>query len=174
MAHRRRQKVQPSGRPAAKDAAAVAAGPEHALILWLAPLLIAIVTFAVYSPSLTGPFVFDDSTKIVDNPDIKVPGTILQKLIYPYKPNDTLKRNDPSRPIVYLSFALNYLVGKLNPLGYHVVNTAGHCVNVFLLFVFLRRVQRKLFHSSDPVFPLASALVFAVHPLSTSTVSYVF
>ena len=39
------------------------------------------------------------------------------------------------RPLVTLSFAVNYLVGGENPLGYHAVNVALHALNSALVYL---------------------------------------
>lgn len=61
------------------------------------------IAFLIYLPSLNAPFILDDADKIVNNPDIKDLNELPGKLIYPYSENRTWKRNDPSRPFVYLS-----------------------------------------------------------------------
>ena len=61
------------------------------------PLLV-VVTFAVYYPSIHAPFIFDDTSKIEKNPDIKSLKDLPRKLIYPYHEHKW-ERNDPSRPV---------------------------------------------------------------------------
>ena len=39
--------------------------------IWLSLILLALVTFGIYHNSLNAPFVFDDSSNIVENQDIK-------------------------------------------------------------------------------------------------------
>ena len=43
------------------------------------------------------------------------------------------------RPVVNVSFALNYLLGGLNLIGYRVVNIAIHVTAALLLFGIVRR-----------------------------------
>ncbi|MDD5687754.1 MAG: tetratricopeptide repeat protein [Elusimicrobia bacterium] len=149
---------------------------------WFAIGLIVIVTATIYIPSLNAPFIFDDMFKIVKNPDIKILNNITTKLIYPYSDSKIFERNDPSRPLVYLTFTLNYYFGKLDTFGYHLVNLILHIFNAILLF-FLTKIILSLVFPSHlriypfthfPIFPFFVALFFAVHPISTSAVTYIF
>jgi len=82
--------------------------------IWIFLTLLVLITFGVYYPSLNAPFIFDDIPKIANNPDIKSLSNIPEKLLYPYsKQNKTFDRNDPSRPIVYLTYTLNYYFNQL-------------------------------------------------------------
>src|SRR3970282_244863 len=44
------------------------------------------------------------------------------------------------RPFVMVSYAVNYYFGKLNPMGYHLVNLGLHVGSAFLLFLILESV----------------------------------
>ena len=128
----------------------------------------------VYSVNIRAPFNFDDLPKIVRNPDIKDLSRIGERLVYPYTDTFNFTRNDPSRPVVYLTFALNYHFGGLDPLGYRLVNVGLHAANAFLLFLFLRRLLRDSGSGATTGAAFAAAALFAIHPLNTSTVSYIF
>jgi protein O-mannosyl-transferase len=71
------------------------------------------------------------------------------------------------RPLTYFTFWLNYQAGGESPFGYHVVNWALHLVSVWLCSLALGRLL-----------PAGAALlataVFALHPIQTETVAYVF
>ncbi len=143
---------------------------------WLAIGLITLVSMGVYYNSLKAPFILDDKPKIVNNPDIKKLDNIKTKLIYPYsKKFKTFKRNDPSRPLTYLTFTLNYHFGKLNVFGYHLFNLVLHILNSILVFllagkVFFYTINRKSFtHLSFFI-----AIFFALHPANVNTVTYIF
>lgn len=152
---------------------------------WFLVALITVISIIVYYPSLKVPFILDDIGKIVDNPDIRNIENIKTKLIYPYNKNQAWERNDPSRPIVYLTFALNYHFGKLNPFGYHLFNLTIHIFNVILLFILTRKILsfflifpackssgRQSFNCL--IFSIFVSLFFAVHPVNTATVTYIY
>lgn len=73
------------------------------------------------------------------------------------------------------SYWLNYRLWGMSPFTYHLVNLIIHSVNTALVFLVLRRLlawagwprQRTLAAS------IVGALVFAIHPLQTESVSYV-
>src|SRR5580658_11259134 len=62
-----------------------------------------------------------------------------------------------TRPLTYLSFWLNYQLGRTDPLGYHLVNLALHIGAVLLAYECLRRLI-------DERAALVAAALFAVHP----------
>ncbi|MDD5687707.1 MAG: tetratricopeptide repeat protein [Elusimicrobia bacterium] len=146
---------------------------------WFAIGVIVIATIVVYYNSFKVPFLWDDRSKIVDNPDIKKLSNITTKLIYPSAANKTFERNDPSRPLVYLTFTLNYYIGKLNPFGYHLFNLIIHIFNVILIFFLTKKIlsytnllNLSIYHSF--IFSLFVSLLFAIHPVNTNSVTYLF
>jgi tetratricopeptide (TPR) repeat protein len=134
-------------------------------------LLIVLAGFLAYSNSLFGPMVFDDRLSIVENVGIRSwshPGSLL---IAP--------RELPTagRPLVNLSFAINYAAGGLDVFGYHVANLMLHLATALLIMGVVRRTLalptlngRLSSRSSDLAF--AIALLWAVHPLTTDAVTY--
>jgi len=116
----------------------------------------------LYARTLHGHFIFDD-------------------LELPYA---SAARNGPLtawisgtgvRPVLMFSYWLNYHLLGAAPLGYHFVNVAIHVTNSALVFMVLRRLLEKV-GWPRPKTDIASAigaLVFAIHPLQTESVSYV-
>jgi hypothetical protein len=87
----------------------------------------------VYSNSLSGPFVYDDQLSIVENRYIRQLSSP-SRLFFP-------ERELPvaGRPLVNVSFAINYAIGGLEVRGYHVWNVAIHILCALLLFGVVRR-----------------------------------
>ena len=135
-------------------------------------LLIFFISLIIYSNSLNGDFILDDNFLIVDNELIKHIRTI--PLLF-----STQAFNQPSnliiyentyqyyRPLMTLSFAIDYSIWRLNPIGYHLTNIVIHSFNAFLVFCLIYRLFIN--------FPLAllSSVLFCVHPLHTQAVSYI-
>lgn len=70
------------------------------------------------------------------------------------------------RPVCTASFRVNYLLGELNPYGYHLVNVALHALASVLFFVLcLHLFGGKLAISSF------AAFLFAVHPVHCEAVA---
>ena len=126
----------------------------------------------VYGNSLSGPLLFDDETSILNNTQIRRLSPVSVPLS---PPADTPVAG---RPLVNLTFALNYARGGLDVTGYHVVNVALHLLSALLLYGLVRRALGgprvgPLLGEDADVVALAAALVWVVHPLNTETVSYV-
>ncbi len=100
-------------------------------------------------------FHFDDSAIFLD-PWILQPGV-----------GWDLFRLEQTRPLTYLTFHWNYLAGGQNPLLYHWVNLILHAANSILLLA----VARKYL---SPFTAGCVAVIFALHPLQTESVTYVF
>ncbi|SDR88572.1 tetratricopeptide repeat protein [Opitutus sp. GAS368] len=135
--------------------------------------MIALAIIAAYWNSLSGPFVFDDLPAIVDNPTIRHLAR-LGDVLRP--PNDGCAVT--GRPLLNLTFALNYAWGGTDPRGYHISNLLIHLLAGLTLFGLVRRTLLKpVFHGrfSDSATLLAAttALLWAVHPLQTESVTLV-
>ena len=127
---------------------------------------------AVYLNSLSGPFVFDDQSAILDNPTIRQ----LSPLSVPLSP----PQNKPvaRRPIVNLSLAVNYAVGRLEVRGYRLTNLAIHLLAALTLFGIVRRTLQlpslgPQFGEQATNLAWAAALIWTLHPLQTELIDYV-
>jgi len=129
------------------------------------------VILAAYSNSFRGPFVIDDQASVVQNADIREL-TRLGRVLSP-------RRDSPvaGRPLVNLSFALDYAVSGLGVTAYHVTNLAWHVACAWLLFGVVRRtlalpLMPPAVAADAPNLALAVAVVWGVHPLTTEGVDY--
>src|SRR5215471_18899735 len=128
-------------------------------------VLLSAVALATYVNALQTPFVWDDDNAIATNESIRhVTTSLVPALETPLS----------GRPVVSLSFALNYAAGGLDTTGYHMVNLAIHVANALLLFGIVRRTLRRRGDESTPAdgIALAAALVWMVHPLVSETIDY--
>ena len=131
----------------------------------------------VYFPAARAPFIFDDVNSVVQNDSIDS----LWPLIGFARPgplNPPPEHPTSARPLVNLSFAVNYHFGRLNPFGYHLVNFAIHLLNAMLVWSVTRRTLRlPYFHDrfarSSEWLALAVAGLWSLHPLQTEAVIYV-
>jgi Flp pilus assembly protein TadD len=136
-------------------------------VTWRAAV-IALVVAATYANSVSGPFLFDDENSIVGNASIRQINASLSP------PRDTPVAG---RPLVNLTFALNYRAGGLDVRGYHVVNIAIHIAAALVLFGIVRRtlLLPSLAHGFGPAsanLAMAAALIWAVHPVQSEAVNY--
>ncbi len=144
---------------------------QSRLPLWL-PAILLVAGIVAYSNSLSGPFLYDDHRAVVDNPQIRE----LWPLSIPLSP----QTDSPvaGRPLVNLSFAINYALGGLDVTGYHLWNLAIHLTCALLLCGIVRRTlmlpdPAARFGSSTTPIALAAGLIWVLHPLQTEAVDYV-
>ena len=139
--------------------------------VWLRAALLVLAGAAVYANALAGPFVLDDQDTIVVNEQIRQlwpPSVVL----FP-----ALELPVAGRPVVNVSFALNYALGGLDVRGYHLANVAIHIACALLLFGIVGRTLnlpslRDRFGTRSTDLAFAVALIWLVHPLLTDAVDY--
>lgn len=110
---------------------------------------------AAFMPALWAPFYLDDFALLVDPWVTSASGAW------------RLWELTQTRPLSWLTFWANYQIGGEDPRGYHVVNWALHAVCVALVL----RVLPQLI-PAPAVAP--AAVLFALHPIQTEAVTYVF
>jgi tetratricopeptide (TPR) repeat protein len=127
-------------------------------------VLIAAAAVAVYANSLSGPFVLDDIPSIADNLTIRHLGTAL------FPP---VRTTEGGRPILNLSMAIDYAVSGTAVWSYHATNLAIHVLAALALFGIARRALARRAAQSAPLMAFCAALLWALHPLQTGSVTYV-
>ena len=134
--------------------------------LW--PALILLAGIWAYHNTFTVPFLFDDGGAIGENPHIRSLWPVWNALEAP--PETTAA----GRPLLCLTFALNYAVCGLDVRGYHAFNLAIHLLSGLLLFGLVRRtlLVTRVQHSASRL-ALTVALVWTTHPLQTGSVTYI-
>jgi tetratricopeptide (TPR) repeat protein len=140
---------------------------------WLVALLLIGAPVAVYWNSLQAPLVLDDLPVVTDNPSIRT----LWPLTTPLSP-PAGGLPVSSRPVVNLSFALNYAIGGESVTSYHAFNIVLHVLSALTLFGVLRRtfaqpVIPEKFRDAADALAVAVATLWAVHPLQTAAVTYI-
>lgn len=139
-------------------------------VAWLtrfAPLGLVLAIACVYGRSLSAPFIFDDADAVQRNPTIRRLAT--WAVINPPADGSTTT----GRPVVNLSFALNYAVSGEAVWSYHVVNVAIHALAALALLGLMRHTLVQLDPAATGLPPGLAALVaflWALHPLQTETV----
>ena len=99
---------------------------------WLDLVGLALVVCAVYGNSLSGSFHYDDFHSLVQNVHIRdlqrIPDFFLDPSLFSVDPDKAMYR-----PLLLVSFALNYALGGYEVVGYHLVNVLLHISFVILL-----------------------------------------
>lgn len=157
--------------PTAGAAAAAAASGRAGA--WLAAALIVLAIIVAYGGTLRAPFLFDDTPAIRQNPTIRHLGSLGQVLA---PPKDS---GVSGRPLLNLTYALDYAVSGENTAAYHVTNILIHAAAALLLCGVVRRLLlapglRGRFTPAEARWlAAAAALLWAVHPLQTESVTYI-
>lgn len=135
-------------------------------------LIVLLATLVAFYNSLDGAFLFDDLGAIHNNASI-------QSLWPPWRalqpPRET---SVAGRPLVNLTLAINYAIHEMSPRGYHIVNLAIHAAAAMTLFGLIRRLLRApalgaRFDADADLLAALVAILWAVHPLQTESVTYV-
>jgi len=130
-------------------------------------LLVGVAIVVAYARSFDVPFQFDDHDQIVNNPALRR-RTAAELLSW-----------GRARLIPYLTFALNFVAGELDPFGYHAVNLAIHVATAALVFFLCLalcdtpRLRDTPLARQRLLFATGAALLFGLHPIQVQAVTYV-
>jgi tetratricopeptide (TPR) repeat protein len=129
----------------------------------LARLLLTGAVLAVFSQTLTFPFVnFDDPLFVSANPQVRA-GLTWEGVRWAFSDNGLSQYH----PLTWLSYMLDWQLFGGHPWGFHAVNTGLHLASTLLLFGLLRRF------GAGTLLAGSLALVFAVHPLRAESVAWI-
>src|SRR6058998_97765 len=147
--------------------------PAPGWVLWLVPVLIALVTFAAFLPTLQNQFVtWDDSKNFLENAHYR--GLAWSQLRWMWTTHQ-----GHYIPLTWMTLGLDYLLWGMNPFGYHLTSLLLHAANAVAFFFVVRRILKRALPSpSERGHALAvsagfAALVFAIHPLRVESVAWV-
>src|SRR6266545_3242341 len=131
-----------------------------------ASLLVAVVAAAAYAATLGYELVWDDTLLIQQSWRLHH-WRALPSLLTSHFWSEVGEASHYYRPLVTLTFFLDLQIWGLRPLGFHLTNVLAHlAVTLAVLAVARRALQGELT-------AVACALVFALHPLHTESVSFV-
>lgn len=135
------------------------------------PLAIAAATFLVFLPALRGEFVnWDDDKNFLYNSGFRGLGWAQIKWMW------TTTLSGHFIPLTWMTLGLNYVLGGMNPWGYHLGNILVHSANAVAVYFVGRRLLAAA--GVPPGGPLLwgaalAALVFSLHPLRVESVAWI-
>ncbi|MHC4223426.1 MAG: tetratricopeptide repeat protein [Planctomycetota bacterium] len=139
-----------------------------------AVLCVLLISFLAYANSLEGGFHFDDRHHVVRNPyvqDLKyAPEFFSRPEMF-----SGIEGHAMYRPLVMLSFSVNYQMGGYHPLVWRLTAIALHAFCAVGVFLTVRLITGPLLGLSDKranAGALVAALSFALHPVFTESVNY--
>ncbi len=128
-------------------------------------LLIPAIVAILYGPSLHSPFVYDDRIHILENDQVMSFRSVFDP--------DSIEKLFGSgfglsgRPLLFLTYGLNYSSAGPHPEQFRLTNLAAHSVNAMLLALLVLELEQPLGCA------LLAGALFAAQPLLTESVTYI-
>lgn len=148
-------------------------GQRRNTSLLLAAAAVSLLTFLVYSGSLSGDFInYDDKAYLFENPVVRQ--LDLQSIIAMF----TSAHAGWWMPLTWLSFSVDYQFWGLNPFGFHLTNTLIHATNAAFVVLIAAEVIRMresetAGRSNQLIFAVVAGLLWSLHPLRVESVAWI-
>ena len=135
-------------------------------------LLVTLVTFVAYYPSLSNGFTnWDDDVNVTLNPVIGDLSWNTVNIYFNFLDRSTYYGNSSTKilyvPLTMMTLNLEYHFFKLNASGYHLTNLLLHIANCLLVFWLVMKLTRNTLSS------LVTSLFFSLHPLHVESVAWI-
>jgi tetratricopeptide (TPR) repeat protein len=127
-------------------------------VAWLQAALIALVTFWVYSPAISGDWLWDDSMYLSHNSQLAQPGHLWKVW---FQPGGFIEYYPIEQTVQWIQWQL----WGNDTFPYHLTNILLHVANALLLWRLLARLGVKL--------AWIGGLIFAVHPMNVESVAWI-
>jgi len=126
-------------------------------------IIIPIFAFLTYFPIINNDFVYCDDHDIVlkNSERINSISNIFDEFEKGYIGTNYY------RPMIYISFIIDYALGGKNPMNYQITNIILHSIMGVLLYIFLVKLKILELHS------FLIAILFIAHPLFNNAVAWV-
>lgn len=133
---------------------------------WRAALLVALVAFALYLPSLGGQLIYDSILQVGLDDYIHQSGNFADVMTMRVLTLDEIDRN---RPVQLASLMMDASIWGKNPFGFRLTSALLHAATGALLFLAAVRMASTRSRIAD-LAALVGALFFVLHPLCVETV----
>jgi hypothetical protein len=140
-------------------------------------LMFLVIGLALYANSFGNALFWDDDDLIVKNSYVQ--NFNIGKFFTDNEIAGSGQVSNYWRPFLLVSFAIDYKLWGLSPIGFHLTNTVLHILAAWLVFIFLflliSSIKKCEAFSFGRNFLLSflPALLFLVHPLNTEAVTYI-
>jgi protein O-mannosyl-transferase len=147
---------------------------KHKTILWQI-ILICIACFIVYSNNFKHDFHLDSWHTIESNTYVRSLKYI-PKYFVDAKTSSCLNSNLLYRPVLYITYAINYSISKYNTWSWHLFQILFHLAVALGLYFFSKEIINIFYtdrkYSFKKFTPFFIALIFAIHPAGSGIVNY--
>ncbi|MDH5514062.1 MAG: tetratricopeptide repeat protein [Gammaproteobacteria bacterium] len=145
---------------------------------FIAFLLCALLALLVYLPGLSGDYMFDDMSNLLDNPALNIDSLDTEQIA---RAALSMKSGELRRPISMASFALNRYYFGISPFSHKLVNLIIHLLTGAGLFLLTRQIvaacrlgrTAELSQAMIHWLPVVVAGIWLVHPLNLTSVLYI-
>lgn len=142
------------------------------IVFYMILILIISVSFTYFEGIFSEPHL-DDYPNIFENSNIKIQNITCESI-----KNSAIFYGKITRPLSYISFAINYLISGDEVWSYHLFNILLHILTSIIIFriswLLLSIAQCKVFEKYDIlIISFLSTLLWALHPLHVSSVNYI-
>lgn len=126
-------------------------------------LLLAVLAGGVYLQTLTGEFIWDDTGLIIKNIEhVESAGDFT--VFFTRTPFESAPYY---RPVLWVSFFIDYMLWGRNPLGFHITNIFLHALVTVLVYRLLNVL------AVPEALCFTTAALFAVHPINTEAIAWI-
>lgn len=137
---------------------------------WFVALILFLLSFGAYIPSLRSDFVWDD-VETIERSYYIFNASSIHSIVLPELQKDRAALY--YRPVIYGSMVLDKGVWGISPFGFHFSNVLFNAVSA-VLFFFLALLLLKEFNVSEGASAaLISGVLFALYPMHVESVSWV-
>jgi tetratricopeptide (TPR) repeat protein len=123
--------------------------------------VLAISAAVVYANVLLNSFSYDDFLYVLNNQGVTNP--TLRGFF------TATRFTNVFRPVTFATFSLNWKLGNIHAVGYHLFNLLLHIGVTLLLYLLLKKLLENIPDAATLSF--VAALLFAVHPIHTEAVA---
>ena len=136
--------------------------PNNQKTILVGLFFILLLTGIIYRTSLKGSFLlYDDKENVVNNPMVRnlslatLPQFFYAEKLYMFT------------PLTFLSYAIDYKIGGMDPYWFRFSNLLLHLLNIILVYMLAKKFLKK------SVLALFVALIFAIHPMNVDSIGWI-
>lgn len=137
-----------------------------------AAVLLFLVSFSVFIPSLRNGLVWDDVTH-VRNWEPRLRSAELSPRLFVPSRSKEAKTNRYFRPVYFASLVIDYRMWGAAPFGYHMTSIILHAVSTVLLYFLVLLLFGEFKRGTGGSEAFLASLLFAVYPLHVESVSFI-
>ncbi len=145
---------------------------EHFYSGWILAVILALgfqLLYFAYATSLPGPFIFDDVEAIAANPDLR---TDFNPSVF-FRDHETSLHFD-RRPVPGFVTWLDFKIHGFRAPGYRITNLFLHLFTACSAFWLIVKLAPRFGCPWPRLLGLVTVLLWAIHPIATNTVSFIF